>query len=289
MKMHFSVFFLLPVLILAGCNSAVNLQTDQESDSFKLSNTALDRSQFNNRKIAETHKLRIKTTTVKLKLRHQRDLEKCISLQCNILESSLVSKKRGSIKAVISPENLKIYLEFLEEGQGELSSHQVLAEDKTFEYIDVNARLTNLESLRNRLKTLLESHDVTDVENILKIEKELRNVQEKLDSSKGKMNHLLSVTNNSTIHIRYRVPNHAIDIEQPYENLGNSFKAARSAFIYSVSSVIEFVGGALPWIPIFFAGLWLTINMFRIIFGKIILKRLIFWKKDRPANLSKID
>lgn len=279
MKIRFAVLPLLLIFILTGCSaqqSTIKHREQQATGFQKFSNTALDRSQFNNRKIAETHNLNFRTAAVDLKSRHQRDLDKCVSLHCNLLESSLDSQKNGSIRAAISPENLKMYLNFLKEGPGELRSHQVLAEDKTFEFIDVNARVTNLESLRVRLKSLLDNKDVDNIENILKIEIELRNVQEKLDSSKGKMNHLLSLTDNSIINIRYEVPYRNIDV--PYQDLKNSFKSAWAAFIYSISSVIEFIGSVIPWIPVFFIGLWIIVKMFRIVFGKSLLSRISFWK-----------
>lgn len=136
------------------------------------SEMVLDRAQFGDRKIAETHNVSIETEADALKGRYDRDFKKCIAVGCEIVNSQVTSREYASLHARIAPEQLGAYLDFLAEGEGELKSHQVSADDQTMAYIDTEARIKNLEVLRQRLFELLDSEKAKSVEGILRVEQE---------------------------------------------------------------------------------------------------------------------
>lgn len=288
-----SVFVCL--LLLAGCNPEDGGDAHQvgalESVGFAApahkmaradvsqvkappSNMALDRAQFNDRRIAETHSLEVETEPDDLKLRYDRDFQKCLSLGCEIINSNVQSRQSAFINARIAPEMLAEYLDFLGSGVGELKSHGVRADDKTLQYIDTDAKIKNLEALKARLVKLLDSPKAENINQILQIERELNRVEQQLDSAKGALRHLQTITGKATVNARYSAPYR--DIEIQYYDLKNSFKRAWQNFIRSIAEVIEYVGGIVPWIPVWFIGLWVFVKLVRFAFGKV---RLPFLKK----------
>ena len=285
---------LLPVLavfLLAGCNeegsynSGVSYQSDFAEEamlqraavpaSAPPSKMALDRSKFNNRRIAETHNMNIELEPDGLKSRYDRDFQKCLELGCEVTSSNAQSRRSGYINARISPEQLGEYLDFLGSGPGELKEHSVKADDKTLQYIDTEAKIKNLERLRDRLIVLLNSEKTEKVSEVLQIERELNRVEQQLDSAKGSLRHLETITGKATVNSRYSVPFQ--DFEVKYYEFKNSFKRGYQEMLNSVSDAIRFVGGIIPWIPVWVIGLWITVKAFKFAFGKGF--SLLFWKK----------
>ena len=46
--------------------------------------------------------------------------------------------------------------------------------------------------------------------------------------------------------------------------------------------MVEYIGAILPWIPVWFAGLWLLVRLVKFTFGKGV--KLMFWKKEKVAQ-----
>ncbi len=73
-------------------------------------------------------------------------------------------------------------------GLGKVKSRNIFSEDVTDTYKDLQIRLDNASQTRNRYLALLEK--ANEVEEILKIEKELERLSETIDLLKGKINQL---------------------------------------------------------------------------------------------------
>jgi hypothetical protein len=74
-------------------------------------------------------------------------------------------------------------------------------EDVTDQYVDLQSQLTNLEATRDRIKSFLEQ--ATTVDEALRINQELSNVEAQIESIKGRMNYLQDRASYSTITINY--------------------------------------------------------------------------------------
>jgi hypothetical protein len=61
-------------------------------------------------------------------------------------------------------------------------------------------------------------------------------------------------------------------IETRTADIGQSFKQAWYNLVDSASNVVEFIGGVLPWIPVFVIGLWGGIMLIRLFLGGVIRK-----------------
>jgi len=74
-------------------------------------------------------------------------------------------------------------------------------EDVTDQYVDLQSQLTNLEATRDRIKSFLDQ--ATTVDEALRINQELSNVEAQIESIKGRMNYLQDRASYSTITINY--------------------------------------------------------------------------------------
>jgi hypothetical protein len=238
--------------------------------SAPASSMALDRSGFKDRRIAETHSMSVRIVRENLKQRFDRDLKKCLVLGCEVSNSNINSDNGGHINAKIDPKNLGEFLDFLAEGPGKLLSHQIRADDKTLQFVDTQAKLENKKALRDRLRVLLSNDRTKRVEDILKIERELARVEGEIDSLTGSLRHLSTITSMATLNVSYQVD--YTQIETRTADIGQSFKQAWYNLVDSASNVVEFIGGVLPWIPVFVIGLWGGIMLIRLFLGGVIRK-----------------
>jgi hypothetical protein len=78
-------------------------------------------------------------------------------------------------------------------------SRNIDTTDVTNEYIDTEAELKNLESLRTRMRELLAR--ATTVEEILKVENELNRIQTRIDTISGRLKSLRSQVELSTLDV----------------------------------------------------------------------------------------
>jgi len=69
-----------------------------------------------------------------------------------------------------------------------VSSENILGTDVTAEYIDIKARLTTLEKTKVKFESILDQ--ATRVEDILKVQRELINLQDRVDALKGRQEYL---------------------------------------------------------------------------------------------------
>jgi hypothetical protein len=82
-------------------------------------------------------------------------------------------------------------------GLGDVSDESASGTDVTDEYVDLNSRLTNLEATRDRLRTFLDQ--ATDVEQTLRVNEELKKVEEEIAIIQGRLNYLRDRAAFSTI------------------------------------------------------------------------------------------
>jgi hypothetical protein len=251
--------------------------------AMRASEMALDRSQFKGRHIAENHNMQVEVPKEQLQIRYQRDLKKCIELDCELNNSNIYAQQNAYLHARIAPENLGKFLDFVAEGEGELKSHAISATDKTLQYVDNESKLKNQLALRERLLALLDSYKAKKIKDLLEIERELARVQSQIDSLTGQKRSLERVTAKATVSVNYTIPPKAVEIE--YHDISNSFRYAWNGFLHSVSEVIAFVLKALPWIPVWFVGGWLLVKVFRFATRKSgnMLGKLAFWKRSEDV------
>ncbi len=227
---------------------------------------AVDRNKMEGRHIEESHLLSIDAQPDNLKTIYDRDYKKCLEVGCEIMNSTYTDHSRAELNVLLPPDKLVEFLSSVEQGAGKILTHTVNTVDRSLEYIDVEAELKSQEALEGRLTRLLESDKTKTVEDIIAVETELRRVKQSLDSARGKLKFLQKVTALVTVRIAYIVSSDHLDID--YNVLNQSLTRSSQKFIQSLADVITFVARVLPWLPVYFLGLWAFVKMLRISLGK---------------------
>ncbi|MDO9516996.1 MAG: DUF4349 domain-containing protein [Methanosarcinaceae archaeon] len=123
---------------------------------------------------------------------------------------------------------------------GEVTSKTISGRDVTEEYIDLSARLGNLERQEERLVEILAM--ATTVEEVLDVERELGRIRGEIESLTGRLKYLNDKVDLSTITVRVSEPR---PITQSW-GIRDALSESVAGFISSVAALIVFVGYALP-------------------------------------------
>lgn len=79
-------------------------------------------------------------------------------------------------------------------------SRDIKTTDVTAEYIDLNAKIKNLEILKEKVQGILSS--TTNINRVMELQKEITELQTQIDGLKGRLNFLKNRVEYSTVHLR---------------------------------------------------------------------------------------
>lgn len=99
---------------------------------------------------------------------------------------------------------------------GDVHRREIVAQDVTAEFLDIQIRLKNALAVRERLQELLQR--AQDVKEALKVEEELGRIAEQIEVMKGRLKYLREVTSFSTISVEFSERSAPIDarVELPF-------------------------------------------------------------------------
>ncbi len=115
-------------------------------------------------------------------------------------------------------------------------------EDVTNQYVDLQSQLTNLEATRERIKSFLDQ--ATSVDEALRVNQELANVEGQIEQIKGQMNYLHDRSAYSTITINFepKLPDLATPTPTPnLWNPGETFKDASKSVTHAYQGIVDFL------------------------------------------------
>jgi hypothetical protein len=133
---------------------------------------------------------------------------------------------------------------------GKVKSESSSGQDVTRQYIDLSARLKNLQAEEKQLSEIMGmSKNVTEV---LSVEKELFRVRGDIESTQAQLNYLGSQVDFSTITVTVVEPQPVVEYDW---GLDTAFKEAVRAFIGMIGALIIVTGYLIPLILYFVIGL----------------------------------
>ena len=154
-----------------------------------------------------------------------------------------------------------------------VSDESISRADVTMEYVDIEARLKNMQEHENVLRTMWAR--AKDVEDLIKIEGELARVQGEIESLTAQKKVMDNQIQLATITLSMTEKASSIPANPKGESLG---KQAANAFAASIS-LIKYSAG---WLVIAFAGLFPLLLLAAVII--IIVHYLIKRKKAKSAR-----
>lgn len=129
---------------------------------------------------------------------------------------------------------------------GKILDERTTSEDVTEQYIDLKARLKNLEILEQSLADLL--NRTATIEEILKVEQELARIRGEIDSLQGQLNYLERNVTMSMIKVSLREP--PSPFTPPGMDWGETFETAIRGLFAVISGLIILIIAILPLIVI---------------------------------------
>jgi hypothetical protein len=129
------------------------------------------------------------------------------------------------------------------EGVGHLKSKRITGRDVTEEYMDLGARLRNLEAQEGRLLDLLSK--AGSIEDILKVEKELERVRGGIEQIKGRMQFLDNRVSMATVTVELYEPEPIKPVTSGRE-IRQALRKALKGFVETTGMLILALGTVLP-------------------------------------------
>jgi hypothetical protein len=161
----------------------------------------------------------------------------------------------------------------------ETESENVSGQDVTEEYVDLEARLKNLEVAEEELLELLASAQEThkDAESILEIYREITNVRQQIEQLKGRMQYLENAADLATLTISLTPE----EIEEPVVEPGweplRQMRDALRALVNALKSVVD----VLIWVVLF------LLPLAAILASPVVLVWLVWYLRRRRKRQSK--
>jgi Rad3-related DNA helicase len=160
----------------------------------------------------------------------------------------------------------------------EVENENVSGQDVTEEYVDLEARLNNLEVAEKELLELLSSAQEThkDAESILDIYREITNVRQQIEQIKGRMQYLENTSALATVTVSLTPK----EIEEPVVEPGwEPLKQAREA-LRSLVNALKALVDILIWVVLFFLPLAALLSL------PLVLLWLVWYLRRRRRRRS---
>ena len=248
----------LTLLLSAGCRkAALSVATDQAVG------TSLIASAASQRFIAERHRLEIITSESDLQKSWESAIAFCATIQCEVTSSGITARTSysvpsGHMSVRVVPEDLGKLLADLQK-LGRIAQHTTEREDKTAMVVDTDARIKNLTTFRDNLRTMLTKPSAT-VNDLVEIQKQLTDTQSELDSEAAQRKVLSNETEKIAVEISFRVETSS---GSGFAQIRDALREAGSVLADSTSSLITTIVAVIPWLVLIVPGVWLLIKAWR--------------------------
>lgn len=255
---YFILFAITLVIVSAGClssqpgdswkNTAPSMSYNYDLNDAGGKNLAVEEALtggavrvYVDRKIISTANLKMEVDSVKTALN---EITKITQDSGGFISSSSIyetgGRYNGRMIVRVPQNNFYSTIEQFETA-GKVSSKEISGQDVTEEYIDLEARLGNLEKQEKRLQEILDM--AATVDEVLKVEKELERVRGEIESLTGRLNYLDKNLDMSTITVSMAEP---APIGGDGWSITDALREAVNGFINTILAIIVFVGYVIP-------------------------------------------
>ncbi len=217
------------------------------------------------RHIAYTHRYAIEAERAKLRAVLDAHLARCKQLDCEVVNQSYQEESDNqppgaNLMVRVAHKDIAPFTEALKSGDGRVKSQSTAAEDKTLQVVDIEARITNLQQLRERYRKLL-ADPKAGIKEAVEIERALAQAQGELDSLAAQRRVLAQQTERELFAIDYQARRSAIE-RSVFEPVKEALLSFSDVFMRSVGNLISFIAASLVWIVLLVV-LWLLFRRWR--------------------------
>jgi hypothetical protein len=261
-----TLVIVLVSLLFAGCqrNKSANAE-DHNVASLMVSPIDVSAYASSERFIAEHHTVQIISSKSSLQQSWQSAVDYCATIRCEVLSSRLYSANAatppsGEINLRVVPDDFNKLMARLGV-LGTIIEHSTQREDKTNSVIDTVARLKNLISFRESLRTML-LKPTARVSDLVEIEKQLSETQSQIDSVTQQRKALANEVEKIAVDVSFR----AETIPTDSSGLGQvvrAFHQAGAVLADSIANLITTAFFLLPWMIIGVPVIWFSMKLWR--------------------------
>ena len=151
----------------------------------------------------------------------------------------------GSITVVIPSERFDEFVTTLQK-YGKVESLNVSTDDVTSEYVDSTAKLKVLESQRDLIESWLKN--AKNVDEMIKLRDEIAQVEEQIETIKGRLNYIAFHTDFSDITISLSEKEGSFNNTTFWDTVVYWLKKPLQAFLYSLIGLLVAILFAVPWV-----------------------------------------
>jgi len=182
--------------------------------------------------------------------------------QCQVTGSEITEASRDQVTAKLTlraaPAWLKGYPDRLakdaSDAGGRLAKQTVTSEDLSRQIVDTEAAVRAKTALRDRLQSLLETHP-GKIEDLLKVEEALANVQGELDATNSELATMRERIATSDVTIEYDSAG-VLTPQGAWSPIPRALSSVTGIFADSLAAIIYVFAYALPWVLIAGGLLW---------------------------------
>jgi hypothetical protein len=264
------------LLMATGCQMAKRAVPASQMMQVSLQAYAASTQRF----IAVRHKLEVISSEEALPKAWESVIDFCKTIQCEVVNSSITSKTRefapsGSMSLRVSPQDLQKLLAYVQT-QGSIAQHTTESEDKTGVVVDTDAKIKNLTSFRDNLRTMLARPSAT-VRDVVEIQKQLTDTQSELDSETTQRKILANETEKVAVAISFYVER-AAGSSGGWAQIKDALRESGSVLAESTASLITVIVAVIPWLILIVPFCWVLARLWRR------LRR----KKAKPPQVSEV-
>jgi hypothetical protein len=259
------------LLTAAGCDKAAKTSETRSVSAYMLAAPERSTQRF----IAVHHKLEVIAPEASLPKAWESVITYCGTIECTVVSSNLVRKTgdaapSGSVSLRVSPGDVKKLFDQVEK-QGQIAQHATESEDKTTTVLDTEARIKNLASFRDSLRSMQTKPSVS-VKDLVDIQQQLTEVQSQLDSETAQRKILANETEKVSVDITFAAERGRTS-RSAWTPIWDALRESGSDLAASVAWLITAIVTIIPWLVLIVPLFWLL--------GK-------FWRRFRrkPSNAA---
>jgi len=261
------------LLVTVGCNKTANMRASSESrqafmlagDSMQFATVPAGAAGSPRRFIAVHHKLEVIAPESGLPKAWESVIAYCGTIECTVVSSNLVTKTgdaapSGNVSLRVSPRDVKKLFDQVEK-QGQIAQHATESEDKTTTVLDTEARIKNLTSFRDSLRSMQTKPSVS-VKDLVEIQQQLTEVQSQLDSETAQRKILANETENVAVDITFTAERGRTS-RSAWTPIGDALRESGSNLAASVAWLITAIVTIIPWLVLIVPLFWLLGKLWR--------------------------
>src|SRR5713101_6872420 len=262
------------LLAAAGCEKAARVGESKQVSAFMMAGereeNAISRGRAgaagsSRRFIAVRHKLEVIAPESNLPKAWESVITYCGTIECTVVSSNLVAQRRdaapsGSMSLRVSPGDLKKLFDQVEK-QGQIVGHATESEDKTTVVLDTEARIKNLTSFRDSLRTM-QAKPSANVKDLVEIQQQLTEVQSQLDSETAQRKILANETEKVAVEITFGVERVGRSTSA-WTPIWDALRESGTDLAVSTAWLISAIVTMIPWLVLIIPLCWLLRKSWR--------------------------